>query len=127
MEMFSTIPAIMAMHKLIGEEKNRTEHLLARAVSRTRLMGSSFIVSIIGAITQLTGLTWLYLLYSFIVVYLGGLLQFPEWMANLSPFGHVPQIPVEDMDFMKVMVLTVIAVVITIIGFIAYNKRDIHG
>ena len=180
MAMISTIPALMAVHKLIGEEKkNRIEHLLARAVSRTRLMGSSFIVSVstsflmlslaaiglwaagsavmddaiefgtlysaamvylpamwimiaiailvIGVAPKLTGLTWLYLLYSFIVVYLGGLLQFPEWMANLSPFGHVPQIPVEDMDFIKVIVLAMIAIVVTILGFIAYNKRDIHG
>ena len=45
--MFCTVPALMAMLKLIGEEKkHRTEHLLSRAVSRTRLMGSSFIVSI---------------------------------------------------------------------------------
>jgi len=180
MAMISTIPAIMAMNKLIGEEKNnRTEHLLARAVSRTRLLGSTFVVSIvtsfvmlslaavglwsagnavmeggiafgglygaamvylpaiwimiafavllIGAFPKLTGLTWIYLLYSFVVVYLGGLLQFPEWMSRISPFGHVPQIPVEDMDFMKVIVLVAIATVMTILGFIAYNKRDIHG
>lgn len=180
MAMICTIPALMSMHKLIGEEKkNRIEHLLARAVSRTRLMGSSFILSIstsflmlslsaiglwaagsvvmkdgiefgalygaavvylpamwvmiaigvllIGVAPKLTGLTWLYLLYSFVVVYLGGLLQFPEWMGNLSPFGHVPQLPVEDMNLMKVIVLAMIAIVVTILGFIAYNKRDING
>ena len=156
MAMFCTIPALMAMLKLIGEEKkNRTEHLLSRAVSRTRLMGSSFIVSIaisfvmlsctvlglwsaatatmengiafgtlysaamvylpamwimtavavllIGFAPRLTGFVWMYLLYSFIVVYLGGLFQFPEWLGKLSPFGHIPKLPVEDMDFMKVV------------------------
>ena len=180
MAMIATIPAIMAMNKLIGEEKkNRTEHLLGRAVSRTRLMGSSFLVAIvtsfvmlslaaiglwsagnavmeeglallrlygaamiylpamwimvafavllIGVFPKLTGLTWIYLLYSFIVVYLGGLLQFSEWMGNLSPFGHIPQIPVEDMDFMKVTILIIIAIMIGIIGFIGYNKRDMQG
>lgn len=180
MAMISTIPVIMTMNKLIGEEKkNRTEHFLARAVSRTRLIGSLLVVSIvtsfvmlsltaiglwsagsvvmeeglefgrlygaaivylpaiwimiglaalfIGVIPKLISLTWLYLLYSFIVVYLGGLLQFPEWMANLSPFGHIPQLPVEDMDFMKVITLTMIAIVLSIVGFIGYNKRDIHG
>ena len=55
MAMISTIPALMAMLKLIGEEKkNRTEHLLARAVSRTRLMGSSFVVSIVVAFVMLS-------------------------------------------------------------------------
>ena len=33
------------------------------------------------------GLTWLYLGYSFIVVYLGGLLQFPEWMGKYRPLA----------------------------------------
>ena len=180
MAMLSTVPALMAMNKVFGEEKkNRTEHLLGRAVSRTRLMGSSYVVSIvtsfvmlslaaiglwsagnavmeeglefgtlygaaivylpamwimiglaallIGAAPKLTGLTWLYLIYSFIVVYLGGLLQFPEWLGNLTPFGQIPNIPVEDMDYMKVSILVVIAIVVTVVGFVGYNRRDIQG
>ena len=180
MAMISTIPALMAMLKIIGEEKkNRTEQLLALAVSRTRLLGSSFIVSIVvafvmlsltaigmwsasiavmddgialgtlygaaivylpamwimigiavllgGIAPKLTGLSWIYLLYSFIVVYLGGLLQFPEWLGKLSPFGQIPKLPVEDMDFMRASILTIIAGVITAVGFIGYNKRDIQG
>ncbi|MBS4179065.1 ABC transporter permease [Lederbergia citrea] len=180
MAMLSTIPALMAMLKLIGEEKkNRTEHLLSRAVSRTQLMGSSFLVSFVvafvmpslaaiglwsaasavmddgiafgtlygaamvylpaiwimigiavlvaGVAPKLTGLIWLYLTYSFVVVYLGGLLQFPKWLGKLSPFGQIPKLPVEDMDFPKAFMLTIIAIVITVIGFIGYNKRDIEG
>lgn len=180
MAMMSTIPALMVMNKLIGEEKkNRTEHLLVRVVSRTRLMGSSYVMSIItsfvmislsaiglwsagnavmeeglefgtlygaaivylpamwimiglaalliGVAPKFTGLTWLYLIYSFIVVYLGGLLQFPEWLGNLSPFGQTPNIPVEDMDYMKVSILVVIAIVSAVVGFVGYNRRDIEG
>lgn len=177
MAMISTIPVLMAMLKLMGEEKKgRTEHLLSRAVSRTRLMASSFIIAIItsfimlsltgiglwsagtavvedglvfgkiygaamiylpaiwvmigfavvliGLAPKFSGVIWAYLFYSFIVVYLGNLLKFPDWMANLSPYGHIPQFPVDDMDYMKVSVLTIIALVLTIVGFIGYNKRD---
>jgi len=180
MAMISTIPPLMAMLKLIGEEKkNRTEHLLSRAVSRTRLMGSSLVISfviafvmlsltaiglwsaaaatmetgiafstlysaaivylpamwimigvavlIIGFAPRLTSLIWLYLLYSFVVVYLGGLFQFPEWLGKLSPFGQIPKIPVEDPDFMKIFVLTLIAIGLTVVGFIGYKRRDIQG
>ncbi|WP_172370879.1 ABC transporter permease [Sporosarcina jiandibaonis] len=180
MAMLSTIPALMAMNKLIGEEKkNRTEHMLGRAVSRTRLIASSLVVSIvtsfvmlslaaiglwsagnavmeeglefgtlygaamvhlpamwmiiglaalfIGAVPKFIGLTWLYLIYSFIVVYLGGLLQLPDWLGNLSPFGQIPNIPVEDMDYMKVSILVVIAMFAAVIGFVGYNRRDIEG
>ena len=46
-------------------------------------------VLLIGFAPKLTGFIWIYLLYSFIVVYLGGLFQFPEWLGKLSPFGHI--------------------------------------
>lgn len=178
MAMISTVPALMAMLKLVGEEKKgRTEHILSRAISRTRLMASSLILSIvtsfvmlsltgiglwsagtavmddgiafgkiysaamvylpalwvmigitvllIGLVPRFSGFIWAYLLYSFIVVYLGGLLKFPDWMAKLSPYGHIPQLPVEDMDYIKASVLIIIAAALAVLGFIGYNKRDI--
>lgn len=82
-------------------------------------------ILLIGLLPKLTSVIWIYLIYSFIVVYLGGLLQLPEWLAQLTPFGQIPKLPIEDMDYMKTMVLTIIAIVFTIIGFIGYNKRDI--
>ncbi|MBS4535070.1 ABC transporter permease [Clostridium sp. D2Q-14] len=178
--MICTIPALIMVLKIKGEEKrNRTEHLLARAVSRNHIMGNFLAISIIvgfislflaviglwsaasavmddpiafstmfkaamvylpamwgmvglaalliGLIPKLTGLTWLYLGYSFFVVYLGDILQVPEWMTKLSPFGHVPKIPIDDMNFTIISVLTLIAASLVAIGFIGYNKRDIQG
>ncbi|GGK32223.1 exporter of polyketide antibiotics [Caldalkalibacillus thermarum] len=176
---FCTIPALMFVFKLKGEEKNnRTEQVLARAVSRTRLLGSYFIIAFaggllmlslaaagmgvaataamdsipfgtfmqaawvylpamwvmigmavlfIGVAPQFSGFTWLYLIYSFVVVYLGGLFQFPDWMVNVTPFSHIPQLPIEEMAFTPVIMLTVIALVLIASGFIGYNKRDITG
>src|SRR5690625_5250140 len=47
MAMISTIPALMVILKLKGEEnKNRTEHLLGRAVSRTKLLGGYVVISL---------------------------------------------------------------------------------
>jgi ABC-2 type transport system permease protein len=53
----------------------------------------------LGLKPKFTGITWLVLGYSFFVVYLGGMLKLPEWMANLSPYGHIPQVPVEKISF----------------------------
>lgn len=180
MAMIGTIPAIMAMNKLIGEEKkNRTEQLLSLAVSRRQMIGSSLAISVlvsfvmitfaiiglwsagsvvmeeeisfgtfynagivyfpamlvmislaiflIGVFPKFTSFSWGYLVYSFIVVYLGNLLGVPNWMNNISPFGHIPQIPVEDMDYMKISSIVLVAVVLTVIGFIGYRQRDIAG
>lgn len=168
--MVSAIPVLLMLLRLAAEERhNRTEPLLARAVSRSRLMGSYLAISVIvspllqllavmeeplplgmllnaamvylpamwvmigpailliGILPQGTGLTWLYLGYSFFVVYLGSILQVPEWMATLSPFGHIPQLPVEDVDFVRLSVLTLIAMALTVIGFRGYRTRDIQG
>ena len=180
MAMFCTIPALMTIFKLKSEEKkNHTEHLLSRAVSRTKVMGSYFMISmvislgmlllaviglwtaslavmadaisistilesalvylpamwtmiglavlLVGLFPQFTGFTWVYFVYSFIVVYLGGLLQLPDWMSKLTPFGHIPRIPVEEMNVMTLSMLIVVAAVLMIAGFVSYNRRDILG
>ena len=178
--MFCTVPALLIVFKLKGEEKKgHTENLLTRAVSRTSVMGSYVIISIVtsvvmlllavvglwsasvavmdeaipirtlleaalvylpamwtmigvavlltGFLPQFTGFTWLYYVYSFIVVYLGALLQLPDWMGKLTPFGHIPQLPVEEMDFMTLSVIVIIAITLIILGFVTYNRRDILG
>lgn len=180
MAMVGTIPAIMAMNKIIGEEKkNRTEHLLSRAVSRMQVIGNSLMISIltsfvmislaafglwvagsiamedeiafgtfygagivylpamvamtglatflIGVVPKLTSISWGYLIYSFIVVYFGDLLDAPHWMKDITPFGNIPQIPVEDMDFMTVSLLLIVTIILIVVGLTGYRRRDIEG
>ncbi|WP_173915372.1 ABC transporter permease [Halobacillus sp. Marseille-Q1614] len=178
--MISTIPPMMAVLKLKGEEnKGRVEHVLGRAVSRTKLLISYLVISIVvgfimlslaaiglgsaglsvmeeapafstfytsaivylpalwlmiaicvlllGWAQRYTGIAWLYLIYSFIVVYLGGLFQFEEWVTKLSPFGHIPELPIEEVAWSDLIVLSLAALVLMVIGFIGYNKRDIQS
>jgi ABC-2 type transport system permease protein len=177
--LLATIPPVMSMNKLRGEEKKeRIFHLLSRTVSRTKLLGSYFILAIVngfimislaalglwsagnavvegglsfemifgaalsyypamlvmigiavflmGYLPKLTSLIWLYVFYSFIVLYLGGLFQFSDWIGSISPFGHVPQTPIEDFSIVPLLLLCIIAFVLTGAGFIGFNKRDIE-
>ncbi len=176
--LLATVPPVIAMNKLHGEEKNgRLEHLLARAVSRTRLITSYLILAIVngfvmislsalglwsaansvmeeglefrmvfsaalaffpamlvmigiaaflnGFLPRLTHLVWMYFLYSFFVLYLGNLMQFPNWVGQLSPFGHVPEIPIEDATFMPLFSLSIIAVGLMLSSFVGFRNRDI--
>lgn len=178
--LIATIPPIMAINKLRGEEKKgRLDHLLGRAVSRNRLLGSYLVLAVVNGFVMLslsaiglwsagnavvengmdfgmiysaafvyypamlvmvglaaflngflpkqTALIWIYIIYSFFVLYLGNLMQFPEWVGQLSPFGHVPQVPVEDATFMPLFILSVIAVGLMIMSFIGFRKRDISN
>ncbi|MCG5104927.1 ABC transporter permease [Oceanobacillus alkalisoli] len=180
MGILATVPPIIAMNKLIGEEKkNRTESILAAPVSRGKLMASnlaiavmngfimislsgiglflaaetvmedgfsfgmiygaslvfypamlvmiSFSAFLIGFAPKLTGLIWVYVVFSFITNYLGGLLDFPAWVEKLSPFGYIPAFPVENMEWAPIVMLSLIAIILAILGFIGYQKRDIAG
>ena len=69
----------------------------------------------------------LYIVFSLVVIYIGGLIDFPDWVNNLSAFTHVPQIPSDEIDWPALGVLTSVALVLSLIGFIGYNKRDIQS
>lgn len=84
-------------------------------------------VLLIGFMPKLTSLTWAYLGYSFFIVYMGDMLQLPEWMANLSPFGHIPQIPIEEINFLSLTILTIISILLIGAGLMGYKRRDIMG
>ncbi|MDS8792120.1 ABC transporter permease, partial [Streptococcus pneumoniae] len=47
----------------------------------------------IGFLPSFASVIWLYLGLSFFVVYLGELLQLPDWVEKLTPYGHIPGIP----------------------------------
>lgn len=70
-------------------------------------------------------LIYLYLGFSFICIYIGAIAQLPEWVKKLSLFGHIPQIPVADMDAPRLAIITAIAIILFILGFIGYRRRDL--
>lgn len=74
---------------------------------------------------KLTYLIWNYFIYSFFVLYLGNLMQFPDRVGKLSPFGYVPQVPIEDATFMPLFLLSVVAAGLMIFSFVGFRKRDI--
>ncbi|GAA0603402.1 ABC transporter permease [Virgibacillus siamensis] len=84
-------------------------------------------VFLIGFIPKISGLVWLYLVYGFIIIYLGDILDLPDLVNHLSVFEFVPELPAGDMDIMHIFVMIGSASIITIAGFLGYTKRDIHG
>ena len=70
-------------------------------------------------------IVYLYLTYTFFVVYLGQLLNIKDWLKDITPFHHIPEIPVEDMNYSGISILIIISVVLIIIGFIGFKRKDI--
>ena len=83
-------------------------------------------VFLVGFFPKVTGLSWVYLIYSFYVWYMGEILQLPDWMAKLSPFHHVPSVPAEEVEVATLLIITGVAILLIILGFVGYNRRDIE-
>lgn len=84
-------------------------------------------VLIIGVIPKASSLIWAYLGYSFFAVYMGEVVNMPEWSINLSAFAHIPQLPVDTINYTTLAVLTVIAAALTAAGVFFYRRRDVQG
>ncbi|SBW03837.1 conserved membrane hypothetical protein [uncultured Eubacteriales bacterium] len=80
---------------------------------------------LIGALPRLTGLAWAVYAYSFVMMYFGRLFDLPEWAHKLSPFGNIPQVPVQEFSAAPLAVLTALAFVLTAVGITCFRQRDI--
>lgn len=68
---------------------------------------------------------WIVPVYAFAVGYLGALLQLPQWAINLSPFAHVPGMPVDDFTAVPLLVLTAVTAGVTALGLWGLRRRDL--
>ncbi|XRQ14389.1 ABC transporter permease [Actinomadura welshii] len=82
-------------------------------------------VALFGLAPRAIGLAWAVVVYAIVVAMFAGLLQFPGWMSDLSPFGHVPQVPGAEMSWPPLLVLSAIAALLTAVGLAAFRRRDL--
>lgn len=55
---------------------------------------------------------------------LGSTIGLPDWLIEVSPFAHVPQLPGGDFRWAPAIVLCAIAAALTALAFTAYRMRD---
>ncbi|MTI49125.1 MAG: ABC transporter permease [Firmicutes bacterium] len=87
----------------------------------------SITVLLLGMFPKAIKVIWVYLGLTFATIYFGGLLQLPEWVSNLTPFGHVQKIPMEDYNIISGIVLFAISISLILIGNIKYRTRNLEG
>ena len=81
---------------------------------------------LIGVFPRFTSLSYGYLGISFFIIYIGTVAGFPEWTQKLSPFGIVPQAPIEAQTWTPLFALCGIAILLGIAGAIGYRRRDLR-
>lgn len=84
-------------------------------------------VTVFGVAPRAIVLAWALVVYAILVVYLGGLLDLPGWMLDISPYTHVPRMPVEEFTARPLVVLTLVAVGLIGVGFAGFRRRDIES
>lgn len=60
-----------------------------------------------------------------LILQVGALLKLPQWVMNLSPFGHLPAMPVQDFKLTPVLWLLAISTAFLAGALLYFNRRDI--
>jgi ABC-2 type transport system permease protein len=82
---------------------------------------------VFGLVPRVTGLSWALLVYAVLVAYLGGLLNLPGWMFNLSPFTHIPAMPADAFTTLPLVILTALAAALVAVGVVGFRRRDLEA
>lgn len=80
---------------------------------------------LVGWAPRLTVLNYGYLVIGFFIQYFGKLLKLPDWTDKVSPFGFIDQVPVKNFDVGTFWYQVLIAVILIVIGYLGYRRRDL--
>ncbi|WP_221563232.1 ABC transporter permease [Alkalihalobacillus sp. TS-13] len=80
---------------------------------------------LIGIFPRATSFSWAVVVFAFLVIYLGGALQMPDWLMNLSPYESIARYPAEDLDLTPLLSLTGVSALLITIGCIGFRRRNI--
>lgn len=82
-------------------------------------------VLLVGWVPRVAGAAWAALAVCFVISYLGGLLELPQSLLDVSPFTHVPGVPAEELTAAPLVVLLLLAGAGVAVGLVGFRRRDI--
>ncbi|WP_324144361.1 polyketide antibiotic transporter [Intrasporangium sp.] len=89
------------------------------------LLVAAVAIALYGLVPRLTSLTWVLVVWVALALYLGGLLNLPEWALSLSPVHHTPQVPAETAPATPLVIMSLAAVALAAAGFLGLRRRDV--
>jgi ABC-2 type transport system permease protein len=88
---------------------------------------TSLVLLLFGWLPRWTVAAW-GLLAAFVVLgEFGALWKLPEWVMDVSPLRHAPTLPVTGSAVVPVVVLTLVAVLLSALGYAGWRRRDLSG
>jgi ABC-2 type transport system permease protein len=79
----------------------------------------------VGLAPRLVGLVWTWFGYGLLMTILGPLLDVPDWMTDLGPFGILPQLPAEEFDAVPFLAVLGAAAAAGVVGLAGFRRRDL--
>ncbi len=83
-------------------------------------------VALFGLVPRFTGLAWAVLVGALLLGQLGELLLLPQWLMDLSPYTHLPQVPIAEMSWPPMIALTLVAAGFMVVGIAGFRRRDVN-
>lgn len=76
---------------------------------------------------RLVVFTWIPVVAGALIELFGDMLQFPDWVRQISPFEHTPALPAEELTVAPLAVQLIVAVGLVAFGLWRFGRRDIPG
>ena len=83
------------------------------------------VLFLVGWAKKFTWIGWGYVVASFLLVMLGGILNLPRWVSRLTPYGLLPRWPMEEFSWLPWLGLMVAGIGLSVLGAVGYRRRDI--
>jgi ABC-2 type transport system permease protein len=114
-------------HALTTGDAGQVPRLLAAG-----LVPLPAVLVVIGAATLLwgvapraTGAVWGLVAGCAVLAMFGAVLDLPQWVLDLSPFTHVPQVPAAPVDWLPIGVMTALGLALVGAGLWGLGRRDV--
>src|SRR5680860_38473 len=114
-------------HGLVSRDLSAVPEMLGYALVYLPavLVLAALAVLLIGWLPRFALAAWGVLAVCIVVGWLGGLLEFPSWFENLSPFTHTPAVPTDDVAITPLVVLGLLVTLATSLGVVGFRRRDV--
>jgi ABC-2 type transport system permease protein len=89
------------------------------------LLVAAVAIALPGLLPRWSGLAWAGVAFVAFQVILGETLRLPDWVDAISPFWHLPQLPVETFDPVPAAAELALATVLVLLSLWGHRRRDI--
>ena len=91
------------------------------------LLVAAVVVAVAGLVPGWSLLAWAAVAFVAFQMMLGETLRLPGWIDAMSPFWHLPGLPVEAFDPVPALTQLVLAAALVLVGLWGYRRRDVMG